>query len=143
MLPTSIARKRFTQMRQYTRRRSKLVPSYTALMILELANKMHCLDCGCKMVWTRNESATCYCSLQHYNDGSLGFVCGSCNSKHAAMGDLYRALGPTMRICNMCKSIKHEREYYRHGGGRRASRCKQCDNAYRAAKRLRAKGISQ
>lgn len=97
---------RFIVMRENCVARGVVVPPIKTLEKMVKRN-MRCADCNRVMTWTRGEDACRVLTLQHYRDGTLGFVCASCNVRHAAMpGDTYRAMPKDHKRCFRCEEIK-------------------------------------
>jgi len=102
---------RFGQMRAGAKRHGKAVPSHEELERMA-AHGMSCWDCNRTMVWLSKEDKKLVLSLQHYRDGTLGFVCRSCNTRHAfAPGDSYREQPKDHKFCPSCKTVKPFSEY--------------------------------
>ena len=73
---------RFTCMRMNASRNGKTTPSNAKLEALLVASRMKCFHCKKRMVWLRSGSTTRVLTLQHDHDGTLRFLCFSCNSRH-------------------------------------------------------------
>lgn len=123
---------RFGQMRSSAKRHGKTVPSREILEKLShIENK--CGDCGIQMNWLAKEGHSTVVTLQHYRNGEYGFVCLSCNVRHAAMpDDSYRDMPKDHKFCPHCKSIKSLDDFSadnsRSGGKKIKSWCKKCSN---------------
>ena len=125
---------RFAQMRSLARRDGKAVPSYEQLENISTWDGMTCRDCKRPMNWLREEGSDTQLTLQHYRSGSMGFVCLSCNTRHASMeGDSYCGMRADHKQCPSCKAIKHRSKFSadngRSGPLKRKSKCKDCSNS--------------
>lgn len=101
---------RFRQMRHDSSKKKKSVPT---MEWLEQNWTLICQDCSCSMIWTSNKIQRNTVSIQHYRDGTLGFVCFSCNSRHRGFpGDMYRDVPKDHRWCKHCKTLKPMTDFY-------------------------------
>jgi len=121
---------RFGQMRSSAKRHGKTVPSTKELEGL-LCPNMRCLDCHRVMNWLGKDNQTLVVTLQHYRNGSFGFVCRSCNSRHASMdGDSFCEMPSDHKYCPSCKLIKPFSDFCvnnsRSGPMKIKSSCRQC-----------------
>lgn len=125
---------RFGQMRATARRHGKVVPTHEHLENVFSCDRLTCRDCKRAMNWMRADGAASQITLQHYRSGSMGFVCLSCNSRHAGMeGDSYCAMPADHKRCPTCKAVKSSSEFTkdlsRSGDLQRKSACKSCSNS--------------
>jgi len=124
---------RFGQMRASAKRNGKLVPTHEQLEAI-VSGGMNCPDCGVQMNWRSKDGKSTVASLQHYRSGSIGIVCLSCNTRHAAMdGDRYCDISKDHKRCPSCLKTKPESAFStdngRTGKLKRKSICKQCSDA--------------
>ena len=121
---------RFRQIRASAGHKGKTVPSKDQLEAM-YKKDMSCQDCGVAMnLLGRDGQRTVLC-LQHYRDGSYGFVCRSCNTRHGALpGDLYREIDRSSWFCRSCKTVKPKSEFgqdkTRNSEEKLKPRCKAC-----------------
>lgn len=123
---------RFQQMRVRAKRKGKEVPSYNLLdemLYLVGSVYMACPACGSKMNWLSSEGKRTVISLQHNRDGTLGFLCRSCNTRHAYFpGDTFYDVPFGHKFCNDCQQVLpfkvFSRDKFRSDGYR--SYCKPC-----------------
>lgn len=125
---------RFGQMRVRAKRDGKVTPTHEQLENLFSWDGLKCRDCGRHMNWLRHEGAASQITLQHYRSGSMGFVCLSCNARHASMpGDSYQQMPKDHKRCPSCKTVKSAAEFTidqsRSGELRRKSKCRACSDA--------------
>lgn len=124
---------RFGQMRAFAKRLGKYAPSNDELQGIFDSQGMACIDCGREMNWRMSEGKCTVLSLQHYRDGSLAFVCLSCNTRHASMpADTFCHMQSDHKLCPACGKVKHGSEFTkdnsRSGELRRKSRCRSCSD---------------
>lgn len=68
---------------------------------------MGCPHCKREMHWDRSHGTASQITLQHYRDGTMGFLCHSCNARHAAQdGDSFVAIPITHKLCRDCNQVK-------------------------------------
>jgi hypothetical protein len=142
---------RFRQMRSDARRRGKVVPSWEQLdeRLLECLDEHgrlgKCPSCGRQMQWKSGADKKIgpTISLQHNLDGTMCFICHSCNVGHgkSKLGDLYLALEDEEKYCPRCDTVK-SLEQFRKNRSRRtgtSGNCRECDTdrarKYREAKK--------
>lgn len=128
---------RFGQMRYDAKRKGKTVPSREQLDAL-VDPENRCGDCRVSMVWLAIEDQVRVVNLQHYRDGSYGFVCRPCNTRHAFMpGDSFRDLPAEHKYCPNCKCTKpfsaFSKDNSRNGQTKLKSWCKQCADVHLTA----------
>lgn len=119
---------RFGQMRATATRRGKLTPSHDELERMSSEN-MQCWDCGRWLNWLGEDGTESVVSLKHYRDGTLGFVCRSCSTRHTfAPGDSYRDQPKDHKFCPSCEAVKPLSDYELNGRGFGGNRgyCKSC-----------------
>jgi len=123
---------RFGQMRCNAKRHGKKVPTYS-----ELENLLHglymfcCPLCSHTMKWTSKENKKRVITLQHNHNGSVQFLCRSCNTKHIHIpNDGIYELPDNQKYCSSCKEIKPYKEFYKNKqtSSGYASLCKECMN---------------
>lgn len=121
---------RFGQMRSTAKKAGKSVPSHQQLE--EMSEKgMQCWDCGAMMNWRGRDNQQRVLSLQHYRDGTYGFVCRSCNTRHAFMEqDSYREIPKDHKLCPCCQLVLPDIEFCsdnaRSGQRKKKSHCRSC-----------------
>jgi len=122
---------RFSQMRAVAKRDGKLIPTHEQLENLYSLDGLNCRDCKRQMNWLRPEGAASQITLQHYRSGSMGFVCLSCNTRHASMpGDSFQKMPADHKRCPTCEAVKPATDFTldqsRTGDLRRKSACRSC-----------------
>jgi hypothetical protein len=120
-------------MRATAKRHNKYVPTWEELEQMYLITRLDCNDCNRIMNWTSKDGKCSVISLQHYRDGQIGFVCRSCNTRHASMdNDDYRNMPKNKKRCPQCKDIKMSTQFSKDNGRsgelKRKSWCKSCCN---------------
>lgn len=128
---------RFWQMRHSAKRYGKRVPSVDELeSYLKNTDGLKCPQCSKQMLWIARDDGgrrANVVSLQHYHDGTLGFLCLSCNVRHAFMPeDTFKALPDGYKFCGQCRTIKPLSDFYNRNGDvkvkiKKASCCKSCN----------------
>ena len=105
---------RFNQMRQDSWTRRHVKHSVADLEAL-LPQDMQCPRCKVDLIWRRKQSQMGIANqitIQHWNDGTLGFLCNRCNTKHASMSDhLFRLMPLDHKFCPRCQTIKPENQF--------------------------------
>jgi hypothetical protein len=105
---------RFNQMRQDSWTRHKVKHSVSELEDLLPVN-MKCPRCKVDMIWRRSQSQKGIANqitIQHWNDGTIGFLCHRCNTQHGSMDDQsFQLMSLDHKYCPDCKNIKHESEF--------------------------------
>ena len=136
---------RFNQMRQDTW--TRLGIKHTVQELLDkLPTDLACPECKTQMVWRRRHNqkgVSNQITLQHWRDGTIGFLCMSCNVRHSSMeGDSYRDMPKDHKLCPKCKEIKLENQFCFKSSRsvlKRNSICNACNQAlakeYRAENR--------
>lgn len=119
---------RIDPMQTCARSRGLYTPTAEELVSLfnDLITKgMKCGHCQSVMVW--NGRAANVVTLQHDRNGTIRLLCLSCNSRHYTYpGDEFYNYPLNWAFCPMCKTAKHESNFYRKRNGRRSSYCKSC-----------------
>ena len=73
---------------------------------------MKCPRCKVNLIWRRKheqKGVTNQITIQHWNNGSVGFLCNRCNTQHESMDDDSFVVMPIdHKFCPACKTIKHE-----------------------------------
>lgn len=65
-------------------------------------------------------------SLQHWEDGSLGFLCHSCNAKHGNYPEVFN-IAEGYKLCTKCSMVKpHDEFYYNKTAAAPSASCKEC-----------------
>ena len=102
---------RLNQMRQdsWTRRGVKhTAKELEALLPVD----MKCPRCKVDMIWRRlqkQKGIANQITIQHWDNGAVGFLCHRCNSQHGSMDDeSFSSMPKDHKFCPKCKSIKHE-----------------------------------
>lgn len=102
---------RFGQMRSTAARRNKFVPSHDELERMA-SHSLNCWDCGAPMNWLSRDGKNSVVSLKHYRDGTMGFACRSCSTRHTfAPDDSYRDQPKDHKYCPSCGEVKPFAEY--------------------------------
>lgn len=122
---------RIGQMRASAKRKGKFVPA--AEQLESMAANMKCADCGRFMNWLATFGQATVVTLQHYRDGSIAFVCRSCNTRHAKMpADTYRDMPKDHKWCPRCLTarpfVQFAKDNGRSGEMKLKSWCKQCSS---------------
>ena len=78
---------RFGQMRASSKRRGKVVPTREQLNQMVDACRMRCAHCKKQMNWLARDGSATVATLQHNRNGSMCFLCLSCNTRHAQFKD--------------------------------------------------------
>ena len=142
---------RFLQMRDVAQRRGKVVPTWEHLdeMLLECLNEHGelgaCPCCGRQMQWRAgaDKKTGSTISLQHNLDGTMCFICHSCNVGHgnSKLGDRYLYLEYDEKYCPRCDTVKSLDQFNKDRSKIRGARskCRECQNKqtrkYREAKK--------
>lgn len=105
---------RFTQMRQDTW--TRLGIKHTVQELLDkLPPDLTCPECKVQMVWRRGhlqKGVSNQITLQHWRDGTIGFLCISCNVRHSSMeGDSYKDMPKDHKLCPKCNEVKPEDQF--------------------------------
>ena len=121
---------RFQQMRVDAKRQGKLVPEYDDLNRYLSMCDMTCSCCNREMNWTAIEGQSTVITLQHNNDGTMNFLCRSCNTLHGKIGDVIYKVGDNEKYCSSCDFIKDLEDFYKdkHKVNGYKSYCKKCSN---------------
>ena len=130
---------RYHKMRSKAQGDGKVVPTWEQLdeMLLECLNEHGelggCPCCGQQMQWKAGADRKIgpTISLQHNLDGTMCFICLSCNVGHgkSKMGDLYLDLEYDEKYCPDCDTVKSLDQYNKNSsnsGGVRGI-CRECD----------------
>ncbi len=102
-----------------------------------------CPHCKRAFTWHSDESGLgTVISLQHNNDGSLSFLCYSCNTGHghSHLGDEYLKLDPSVeKYCPACKKVKPLTDFSSNccNLSGLSGWCRKCDVSKKAARRAR------
>lgn len=114
-----------------------------------LPSDMKCPHCKVDMIWRREKTqkgVTNQITIQHWRDGTVGYLCHRCNTRHASMdGDSYQEMQPDHKFCPGCKTIKHESEFGLKNSRavlKRNSYCKPC-NLDRAKKYREVRDVDE
>jgi len=132
---------RFNRMRTDARRDSKVVPTWGQLdeMLLECLNEHGelggCPSCGRQMQWRAgaDKKRASTISLQHNLDGTMCFICNSCNVGHgnSRIGDRYLEPTPVgFKHCGDCDTVKPLDQFNKSRRNRIGvtSFCRECVN---------------
>lgn len=121
---------RFLSMRESAKRRKVMIPSDEQLQSILDAAGLECPVCQRPMNWLRENRTQTVVTLQHDRDGTMRFLCMSCNCRHFAYeGDSFYEVGPDQKRCNHCGAVKPLAEFCTDNGGRWANKhnvCKPC-----------------
>lgn len=98
---------RFSQMRSDARKEGNLIPTMDQLHNFHAGLKdMKCPHCQVKMNWLKKDGTRTVITLQHYRNGSMGFLCFSCNSRHSkGNGDDFMDIPITHKRCSCCRYV--------------------------------------
>ena len=130
---------RFKKMRAKAQQSGKVVPTWEQLeeMLLECLNEHgqlgKCPSCGRQMQWRAGAEMKIgrTISLQHNLDGTMCFICHSCNAGHgrSKLGDLYLDLGYDEKYCPDCDTVKSLDQFYKDRRNSRGIKdiCQNCD----------------
>ena len=94
-----------------------------------------CPKCNKEMIWhSKYGKRSDVITIQHWEDGSLGFLCLACNNKHGASSNKnILDIAKNKKWCAKCKQIKEKIKFNNlhssHDGKDRL--CKECRNKYR------------
>lgn len=106
---------RFSYMRKSAKDAGKYVPSFQELdEVLKNLDGMACRGCGKEMLWHSSMGAKAdVLSLQHNRDGTLDFICLSCNATHYHFpGDIFYEIPDGSKFCQKCRTVKPKTEFY-------------------------------
>lgn len=122
---------RFMSMRCRAARDGKLVPSYAELEAMFADQGMVCSGCERTMVWSMNDDKCLVVTLQHNKDGTLTFLCKTCNSRHASIGEkAFYEKDQRVRVCRGCRRSKPMYRFPLRPSGRdwdaRSDVCEKC-----------------
>lgn len=105
---------RINQMRQDSWTRYKVKHSIQELVNL-IPENLACPKCNVAMVWRRaknQKGLNNQLTIQHWRDGSIGFLCMSCNVRHSSMyGDSYKEMDVDQKKCPKCNTIKPKDQF--------------------------------
>jgi hypothetical protein len=77
-----------------------------------LPEDMKCPKCKVDLIWRRKhdqKGITNQITIQHWDNGSVGFLCHRCNTQHGSMDDeSFKVMPLDHKFCPCCKIIKHE-----------------------------------
>ncbi len=125
---------RLSQMRDSSRERYGLKHRIGDLEVL-LPKDMKCPLCKREMRWrrkTNERGVTNQITIQHWRDGSIGFLCNQCNTRHFSMeGDSFKDIPTDHKFCPKCQIVKHESMFCLKNSRsvlKRNSYCKSCAN---------------
>jgi len=118
---------RFQRMRVMEKYNGKEVPSYK---YLESLNYKNCYKCKVKMNWLAKDGRKTMITLQHDRDGTIRFLCMSCNGRHANFKDdkSFYQDNPNKKLCHECGKIKSLKFFHKYIGSFKkvAVYCKKC-----------------
>lgn len=119
---------RFSSMRQVAQARKLYAPTFDEMQeMVDSLDGMKCPHCERKMNWLLKENAALVITLQHYRNGTIGVLCKSCNSRHAAQpGDEFTEIPLTHKRCHKCSQVLPRTAFGRNRG-RTRSACKTCN----------------
>lgn len=133
---------RFMQMRYTAKRSGKLVPSWGQCekmlhpCLNEDGNLGGCPCCKRQMQWRASgpdKKTGSTISLQHNNDGTMQFICTSCNVAHgnSKLGDGWYDIPEDHKHCPGCSKTKPLTEFYqdRSKNKQATTTCKACNSA--------------
>jgi len=101
---------RFFQMKAACCKRKIANPSVSELeRLLSGLEDMRCPHCDRTMNWLRRDGSTTVITLQHHRDGTVGFLCMSCNSRDGGTKNgAFLRLPLDVKQCPGClKSLPH------------------------------------
>lgn len=137
---------RFLKMREKAKRTDKVVPSWEQCeeMLIPCLNERGelglCPCCKRQMQWKcgADKKRGTTVSLQHNHDGSMCFICTSCNTGHGSskLGDAYLDLPDDKKLCADCEEIKPRDQFHNNQAKRGGVHniCKDCKNKRDAAR---------
>lgn len=129
-MPVCVKHWRFLCMRESAARRKKAVPPLGAMEEMFTACGMTCPICSRQMNWLRADGAQTVLTLQHNHDGTMTFLCMSCNCRHEAYAnDSLYEVGPNQKQCSRCLVVKPLDAFCTDNSGRWADKkttCKVC-----------------
>jgi hypothetical protein len=124
---------RIKKMRNSAQQTGKSVPSSAEIEAMIAAlDGMRCPACKRTMVLhTDRGDLASVVSLQHWEDGTVGLLCQSCNTRHRSAGDeRFAQISADTKSCSICKSILPLRDFnVGDGFGRRQSACRKCSRS--------------
>lgn len=95
---------RFQAMRVRAKRDGKEVPSYEMLTAMASSARLNCPGCGRFMNWLSKEGRSTVVTLQHDRNGTMRFLCLSCNTRHASRpGDSFYSDPKDKKHCPDCR----------------------------------------
>lgn len=129
---------RFQQMRAVAQRTQKAVPTYDVLaaILLNLGDNRRCPVCERQMNWLGVDGQATVLTLQHDRDGTIRFLCRSCNTRHAAYpNDEFYSLPPAYKRCPGCEQVLPYAEFTkdRRRWDEKTTYCKECKYARHTA----------
>ena len=122
---------RFQSMRVRAKRDDKAVPSYEMLYSMA-SSSMICPGCNRTMNWLAKEGRSTVVTLQHDRNGTMRFLCLSCNTRHAFMpGDSFYHAPKDKKFCPDCREWLDFDSFATDKSGRwmdRKTYCRRCSN---------------
>lgn len=129
---------RFRHMRYQCKRYGKIVPTFEQLWQLRCSlDGDKCPHCQRTMLWKvkRGQPSKIQAvaiTLQHNRDGTIQFLCQSCNAKHYFMpDDSFYAVPNGAKWCNLCERVLPLTQFHRDKSLSQGkfSYCKECEQA--------------
>jgi hypothetical protein len=134
------------------RKSGKVIPQHSWLAS-EWPIEMQCPVCDVDMSCD-SSNKTNKITLQHWQDGTLGFICYSCNISHGNMSRKYSDADRRIMVaghakkmgylyCTCCDQIRVKKSFSRNRSRKTGYEawCKPCSSKNRRIKRLQQKGI--
>ncbi len=135
---------RFRQMRDKARQKNKFIPTVDECEILLLVwcHDFKCSICNIKLKWHSDiNGIKNVVSLQHNNNGTVMFICYSCNAAHgnSKLGDKYFDLKDNEKYCPKCNKILNKNEFSKSIATKDKLNgiCKECDLLYKKERKLK------
>lgn len=126
--------------RTFSKRRNKYTPPWAELYELVVS---YCPHCNRKMHYERGGNMKLVATLQHYDDGTIGVICHSCNSAHgpAKRGDNWQDVPEGHKWCPKCDTVQEVNGFTDNPRTRDGLRsiCRACNNAHAKARYIRLK----
>lgn len=126
---------RINRMWEDSRLRGKVAPKRRVIdaMMDAIVPDMTCPKCNRKMEYhAKINGMASVVSIQHWPDGSISFLCVSCNSRHGNMSggeDRFKEITAHTKSCSACKVILPLSDFTKgntYGG--KAAQCRNCSN---------------
>ncbi len=124
---------RFKEMKHNSKRYKKDVPTWDECEILLFVwcLSFKCPVCNVQLKWNKgNGGIKNVVSIQHNNNGTIMFICHSCNSGHGSskLGDEYLTIPLNKKYCPRCNLILDKNNFGKNLNKRNKLRvyCREC-----------------